>query len=112
MRLALVAAAFNAALAALVLAVVLTAAPARAHDPYSEWRVPNNPSVSCCHGNDCRPTRAYFGDDGLWWAHDGRAYVPVPPERLLPKDLAKDGRSHICEKAGWIYCFSPGETRS
>jgi len=97
-----------------ILAVLAFAPKARAHEPYSDWRVPNNPAVSCCNGDDCRPTRAYMGDDGLWraWVGPGpKDYLIVPADRLLPTDLAKDGRSHLCEKAGWIYCFSPGEPR-
>lgn len=86
--------------------------PARAHDPYGEWRQPDNPAVSCCSADeDCRPTRAYFGDDGLWWAFDGRRFVPVPPSRVLPPDFAGDGRSHLCEKLGYIYCFTAGPVR-
>lgn len=86
--------------------------PAHGHDIYSDWRVPNNPAVSCCNNSDCRPTRAYKEDDGLWRAWDGHGWLVVPAERLLPTDLAKDGRAHLCEKGGWIYCFSPSEPKS
>jgi hypothetical protein len=49
---------------------------AQMHDIYKGWTPPGNPQTSCCnaqtaegHG-DCRPTRSYFGDDGLWRAWD------------------------------------------
>ena len=81
--------------------------PARSHDGYHHWRAPDNPAVSCCDDSDCRPTRAYLGDDGLWRAWNGQRWLTVPPGKLLPTDLKGDGRSHLCEKGGWIYCFSP-----
>ncbi|MFO1081853.1 MAG: hypothetical protein U1E23_14640 [Reyranellaceae bacterium] len=74
-----------AATAIAVLGVLVVAA--YAHDPYGSWRQPDNPAVSCCNGQDCRPTRAYLGEDGRW-----RAW---------------DGRSHLCEAGGHVYCFSP-----
>jgi len=95
-----------------VAAIVAFAPKARTHDIYGEWRVPNNPAVSCCNNSDCRPTRSYMGDDGLWRAWNGQEWLTVPPERLLPTDLAGDGRSHLCEKGRWIYCFSPSEPKS
>ncbi len=87
---------------------------ARAHDIYDgpEWKVPNNPAVSCCNNTDCRATRAYVGEDGLWRAWTGAKWLTVPADRLLPTDLAKDGRAHLCEKGDWIYCFSPSEPKS
>ena len=91
--------------------------PAHGHDIYGEWHPPGNPQTSCCHGQtedgqgDCRPTRAYHDDEG-WHAWDGYEYLTVPPERLLPTDLAGDGRSHLCEKGKFIYCFSPSEPKS
>lgn len=85
--------------------------PARAHDPYSGWKQPDSPSVSCCDDTDCRPTRAYMGDDGLWRAWDGVAWLTIPASKVLPTDFAKDGRNHLCEKMGAVYCFTPGQPR-
>jgi len=31
--------------------------PARAHEPYIDWKIPGT-SVSCCSNMDCEPTRA------------------------------------------------------
>ena len=93
--------------ALLLLAVV----QARGHDIYTHWRKPDNPAVSCCDDGDCRPTRAWFGDDGLWRAWNGRDWLTVPREIMLPPDYGGDGRSHLCERDGYIYCFTPGQVR-
>ena len=87
------------------------------HDWYKELKQPGT-GYSCCNGamngveGDCRPTRAYLNDDGMWYALlDGR-WVPVPP-RVVLKQLAPDGRSHICaSRSGMIYCFLGGSPKS
>ena len=81
------------------------------HDTYKDWRIPTNPLASCCHDEDCRPTRAYVDQDG-WHAWNGERWLSVPDAALLPQDLAKDGRNHICEKGGYVYCFSPTGPKS
>lgn len=87
---------------------------AEMHPRYQGWSPPNNPGTSCCNAQtpdnpkgDCRPTRAYMHDDGLWRAWNGSRWLIVPRDRVLPTDYAGDGRSHICEKDMFIYCFSP-----
>ena len=47
----------------------------------------------------------------MWYALlDGR-WVPVPP-RVVLKQLAPDGRSHICaSRSGMIYCFLGGSPK-
>jgi len=100
------------ALVMMVLGLALMwAAAAFGHDIYHQWRKPDNPSVSCCDNRDCRPTRAYMGDDGLWRAWNGDQWLIVPPSVVLPTDYAGDGRSHLCEQGTYIYCFSPGQVR-
>ncbi len=84
---------------------------AQMHPKYETWRVPSNPNVSCCSGEDCRPTRSFMGDDGQWRAWNGTMWMVVPQSALLPTDLAGDGRSHICERSGFLYCFSPTEPK-
>jgi len=87
------------------------------HDWYKELKQPGT-GYSCCNGTvngiegDCRPTRAYIQDDGTWRALiDGR-WVPVPP-RVVLKQLAPDGNSHICaSRSGLIYCFLGGSPKS
>jgi len=86
------------------------------HDWYKDLKQPQT-GYSCCNGRsnsadgDCRPTRAYLSDDGMWYALlDGR-WVPVPP-RVVLKQLAPDGSSHICaSKSGMIYCFLGGSPK-
>ena len=87
------------------------------HDWYKELKQPGT-GYSCCNGTvngvegDCRPTRAYIQDDGTWRALiDGR-WVEVPP-RVVLKQLAPDGNSHICaSRSGLIYCFLGGSPKS
>ncbi|MBV8187942.1 MAG: hypothetical protein JOY64_17075 [Alphaproteobacteria bacterium] len=81
------------------------------HDIYKNWHPPQNPGTSCCNNADCRPTRAFVDDDGHWRAWNGSAWLSIPQERVLPANFAGDGRSHICEKDGFVYCFAPGEIR-
>lgn len=84
---------------------------AEMHGTYEQWHPPGNPHTSCCNDADCRPTRAYMGDDGDWRAWNGNLWLRIPHERVLPTDFAGDGRSHLCENAGVIYCFTPGQIR-
>ena len=84
---------------------------AEMHDIYKHWSPPLNPGTSCCNNADCRPTRAFVDSDGHWRAWNGSAWLLVPQERVLPTDYAGDGRSHLCENEGFVYCFSPGEIR-
>jgi hypothetical protein len=92
----------------IVLAMIVS--PVVAHDIYKDWRQPDNPNVSCCNDKDCRPTRAYLTDEG-WRAWNGQVWLLIPKERVLPTDYAGDGRSHLCESSGHVYCFSPGQPR-
>ncbi|CAB4168038.1 hypothetical protein UFOVP860_89 [uncultured Caudovirales phage] len=90
---------------------------AQQHDIYRDWQHPTT-RASCCNAQtadgqgDCRPTRAYFGDDGLWRAWNGRRWLTVPKDRLLPTDFAGDGRSHLCELHGNVFCFTPAGPKS
>jgi hypothetical protein len=85
---------------------------AEMHDVYKAWHPPGNPKTSCCNNADCRPTRAYVDEDGTWRAWNGLLRLAVPPERVLPTDFAGDGRSHLCESSGHIYCFTPAPPQS
>jgi hypothetical protein len=87
------------------------------HDWYRELKQPGT-NMSCCNGTmngiegDCRPTRAYVDDNGIWRALiDGR-WIVVPP-RVVLQSLAPDGGSHICaNRTGTIYCFMGGSPKS
>lgn len=85
---------------------------AQSHDIYRSWKMPSNPSVSCCSDEDCRPTRAKMDEHGNWLAWNGDKWLNVPWKALLPANIAGDGRSHLCEKNGLVYCFSPAEPKS
>jgi len=87
------------------------------HDWYKELKQPGT-GYSCCNGTvngiegDCRPTRAYLQDDGTWRALIDGSWVVVPP-RVVLKQLAPDGNSHICaSRSGLIYCFLGGSPKS
>src|SRR3954447_4888136 len=90
---------------------------AQNHDWYQELKQPGT-GYSCCNGTvngiegDCRPTRAYLTDEGQWRALIDGKWVIVPPRAVL-KQLAPDGRSHICaSRSGVIYCFLGGSPKS
>lgn len=78
---------------------------ARAHGPYTDWRIPTT-GGSCCNNADCRPTRARQDDDGRWEAWDGARWLSVPPLAVLSMP-SPDGRSHLCESGGAVFCFVP-----
>jgi len=87
------------------------------HDWYKELTQPGT-GYSCCNGTangvegDCRPTRAFLTEDGTWKALVNGRWMPVPP-RVVLKNLAPDGNSHVCAgKSGMIYCFIGGSPKS
>src|SRR5476649_1846012 len=85
------------------------------HDWYSKLNQPGT-SYSCCngneHGGDCRPTRAFLGEDGYWHAQIDGNWQTVPSRAVVDK-LAPDGNSHICaSKGGYIFCFIGGSPKS
>lgn len=93
--------------------------PARAHDPYSNWRMPDNPSQSCCSNSakgeeDCGPVSAEYVDGQGWrvrGAITGGHTLWIDPKKVMQKDLLQDGRAHWCGRNGVTYCFSPSEPR-
>lgn len=87
------------------------------HDWYKGLTQPGT-GYSCCNGTmngvegDCRPTRAFLTEDGTWKAMINGRWMPVPP-RVVLKNLAPDGNSHVCAgKSGMIYCFIGGSPKS
>ena len=81
------------------------------HADYQHWQ--DRRGFGCCDDRDCRPTRAYIGDDGRWRALADGQWLVVPPDAVLPIP-SPDGRSHICHTPGALEprCFVPGEPRS
>lgn len=104
-------AAFLTSVGMLLVVLGFLAGKVLAHDIYSGWRMPDQPTLSCCNNTDCRATRAYLDDDGLWRAWDGQRWLIVPPYKMLPADYAGDGRNHLCALNGNVYCFSPTSPR-
>ena len=88
------------------------------HDWYQKLKQPQT-GYSCCNGSangvdgDCRPTRAYLNDDGIWYAMLDGALGAGAARVVVLQQLAPDGRSHICaSKSGMIYCFLGGSPKS
>jgi hypothetical protein len=84
---------------------------AEMHHIYKGWHSPSNPGVDCCNDGDCRPTRAKQDEGGNWLAWNGHKWLLVPQRALMPPDVAGDGRSHICERQEFIYCFTPAQPK-
>jgi hypothetical protein len=84
---------------------------AEQHHIYKGGHSPSNPGLDCCSDGDCRPTGAKQHELGNWLAWNGYKWLPVPQRSLVPPNLAGDGRSHICERQDFIYCFTPAETK-
>jgi hypothetical protein len=93
---------------------------AEQHHQYLEWK-PSTGKGSCCNGEDCRPVKARFEDDGSWsvWIPEFRRWVPVPAFAVGEPDRFGDGRSHVCSTKPvptlpvfHIFCFSPTGSKS
>lgn len=82
---------------------------ARAHEPYSEWKMPGT-DVSCCSDRDCGPVTATPIGNGAWVVKTNGIEVVVTPDRVLSIP-SPDGRSHWCGYGTHTYCFVPGEVR-
>lgn len=98
------------AVACLLLALALAMEAARAHDHYTSWKQPAN-GASCCDNRDCRPTRARMTDAETWQAWDGERWIDIPPHTIL-KMQSPDGRNHLCEAYGVVFCFLPSGPKS
>lgn len=81
------------------------------HDPNSGWKNPTT-GASCCDNRDCRPTYARMDENDRWEAEasPGR-WIKIPPANVL-RMKSPDGRAHLCEMNGAVFCFVPGEVRS
>ena len=70
------------------------------HDWYKELKQPGT-GFSCCNGRsatsegDCRPTRAYLNDDGMWYALLNGRWVPVPPRVVLQAARPRRPQPHL-----------------
>jgi hypothetical protein len=94
-------------------AVFLLVGEVRAHDIYTQWRMPDS-GTSCCSNHDCYATDAEF-KGGTWFAkrrEDGR-WLVVPSNKILKNQHTDDGKAHLCapppSPADIVYCFKPPE---
>lgn len=91
-----------------LIALVLLATPAMAHEWYSQRRDPVFSANTCCGGTDCAPLPAHAMQntpDGLrvvLTLAEAKAINPArsePFDALIPFDriqVSEDGRPHIC----------------
>lgn len=108
-----------AILALILMAAIAVTRPAHGHDIYKDWKAQSG--ASCCSERkehpsgdvtgDCRPVRAVQDMDGKWIAYENGRQFPIPDHAIRPIK-SPDGRSHLCEMHGHIFCFVPGEVRS
>lgn len=91
-------------------------------DFYQHWRVPTNPSESCCnaritHQNgaetgDCEPTQAKIIKGDWWaWVRQKNEWVKIPDERIVRYPNPNIFEAHIC----WTFqrgviCFKAPDT--
>lgn len=90
----------------LIAALLLSAAPALAHEPYTGLRDPVT-GADCCNGRDCRP----IPDSDVRLARNGyvvRTETTESGEQFIPFERvlwSQDGQFHKCEWGGEIKCF-------
>ena len=77
------------------------------HKFYSNWMMPDNRVVSCCHDEDCFPAEAKQ-INGQWYArkNDDEEWILIPSRKVETDRDTPDGRSHLC---GRRYGFNGGE---
>jgi len=86
-------------------------------DFYKDLKQPNS-NATCCNKmeqkdgqivGDCRPVRAYKGDDGFFYVFLSGRWQMVPPRAVL--DIpSPDGYAHVCARLSddFIFCFVNG----
>jgi len=84
---------------------------AQNHDWYRELKTKSG--WSCCNGDeghgDCRPAQARQRFDGQWEAYYGGTWQEIPADAILRDELNRVPlHAHICERAGFVYCFLRG----
>lgn len=80
---------------------------------YSSWMMPDNPTLSCCHDQDCSPAASKF-EHGRWLARrsDAEPWIPIPEAKIERNRDSPDGRSHLCGRRSLteftVFCFVRG----
>ncbi len=79
---------------------------------YSNWMMPDYPSISCCSNRDCAPAEAKIVN-GTWYAKrdTDKKWRKVPDSKVEINRDSPDGRSHLCapmSEPDGVFCFIPG----
>lgn len=79
---------------------------------YSNWMMPDHPTLSCCDNKDCAPAKAKQVN-GEWYAKRDidLNWRKIPPEKIEINRDSPDGRSHMCAplvEGQTVYCFILG----
>jgi hypothetical protein len=83
---------------------------------YSTWRMPDNPSASCCNDADCYPAEIRYADGNIYAKRreDGK-YILIPAEKVERNRDNPDGRNHLCapppnafHQSDTVFCFALG----
>lgn len=86
--------------------LLLISTPALSHDIYNGLINPRT-KKSCCNGQDCERTKAYYDNHGMYVMFQGhKKYIP---EIAVVDKTLKDGNAHVCinKETGEVYCFFP-----
>jgi hypothetical protein len=83
---------------------------------YSTWRMPENPSVSCCNDADCYPAEIRYVDGNIQARRrESGKYIAVPAEMVERNKGNPDGRNHLCapppsafHPSDSVFCFALG----
>ena len=91
-------------------------------DFYQHWKVPTNPSESCCNARITHPNGAETGDcmpvkaeirKGDWWAYEPitRQWLKIPDERIVWYENPNIFEAHLCfTPQKGVICFKPPDT--
>jgi len=83
---------------------------------YSTWRMPDNPTLSCCNNADCYPTDIKYLDGNVYARRreDGK-YILIPPQKVEHNRDNPDGQNHLCapppglsNSTDTVFCFALG----
>lgn len=75
---------------------------------YSNWMRPDNPNVSCCNKEDCRPTVIHWMAGHPYGERKDGTWIRIPEAKIELNRDSPDGRSHICSVGDTVFCFIYG----
>jgi hypothetical protein len=83
---------------------------------YSSWRMPDQPTKSCCNMADCYPTEVRMQEDLIYARRreDGK-WLRIPSHKVERHRDNPDGRNHLCapppaasHAPDTVFCFALG----